>query len=177
METGIRDEEAASEVGSGDDQAGQQEESGEGAVRPGDSDGLADEHDGARSGRGMGGAEEVVACPEGVDPADHADIERIKQARFLFSDKPDLAIEQAFYLIKLGSDVILNALEMGLSKFTKELIQNRLQDCQNGIKYMHIKAGQLETISRLLKQEAKGYIKELIKRSKVIEKAMRERPR
>ena len=177
METGVRDEEAAPEVGHNNGSTGQEEEGGEGQVRPGDSEGLADEHDGARSGRGLGGAEEVVECPEGVDPVDHADIERIKQARFLFSQKPDFAIEQAFYLIKLGSDVILNALEMGLSKFTKELIQNQLQDCQNGIKYMHIKAGQLETISRLLKQEAKGYIKELIKRSKVIEKAMRERPR
>lgn len=85
--------------------------------------------------------------------------------------KPDIAMEQAFYLIRLGADIPLNAVEIALKRINRKVIEDDISGAAQGIRYLNIKLGQLAMTGQWIKDQAKAAHKQVRKLGKIVDKA------
>ena len=149
MENRIRNEVPVPGAEDRDAQAGQPEESGAVPDGAGDGLGLAGQHDGPRDRCGLDGDSEGVS-------EDELEAARVRGVLELISDNPEIAIEQGFYLIRVGCAIPLNMAEMTLKRIKGMIISDELHKANEALKYLHTTMAQLEMAGRWLKDEARA---------------------
>ena len=88
--------------------------------------------------------------------ADELEAARIRGVLELISENPEIAIEQGFYLIRIGSGIQLNMAEAALKRIKGMIISDDLYKANEALKYLHTTMAQLEMAGRWLKDEAKA---------------------
>ena len=88
--------------------------------------------------------------------ADELEADHVRGVLKLLSGNPEIAIEQGFYLIRVGADIPLNMTEVSLKRIRGMIISDDLYKANEALKYLHTTMAQLEMAGRWLKDEAKA---------------------
>ncbi len=66
-------------------------------------------------------------------------------------------------------------MDIALKKMQRQLIENNLGDCQEGLNFLKIKISQFKFVGSWMKDESKIRFQEMRKQSAIIHRALKER--